>query len=259
MRACTRQPVGLQLNPAHWLAPNVAFVKVGTTALVYGAPAIPVNGFASVVMASGGQPTAAQGFGLRGNGSRYESYAVPGFGGSNPHTFMAWTNRINADMFSFVVLGAGNNGANRGGTGLGFAGSWNDKAFAVSGNADGARGVLSTSSNWGWSHIASTHPSTGNKVYVNGGDEQVDDFSRIGSPGGYVDLLRDNLDNSIAYATSDCDFLAFPIAVNRVLSAAEIARFYAEQLVNPWSLFQERTPLFTGMGSGAWTPIEVTG
>lgn len=29
--------------------------------------------------------------------------------------------------------------------------------------------------------------------------------------------------------------------------------------LNPWQLFQERTPLYTGMGSGSWTPIEVTG
>lgn len=42
---------------------------------------------------------------------------------------------------------------------------------------------------------------------------------------------------------------------SRLLSSAERARFASR----PWSLFTEKSWLYTGMGSGSWTPLEVAG
>jgi len=106
-------------------------------------------------------------------------------------------------------------------------------------------------------HLIGVYNGSNLILWVNGVKTVGDSFtgSHLNN-GDFLALLCEYIATNPTYGNRCLDGkMYFANIYNRGLTDAECF----ERFANPWGHFTERSWLYTGMGSGSWTPLEVTG
>lgn len=188
--------------------------------------------------------------------SQYISYSLPNVLTTNL-TLSAWARSAGGISPTATIVSLGTTGA-RGGFGIqrfgGFATGIDGCVSDTNGSSRTTAGSSFTSTT---QHACLSHSGTTASLYINGA--LIGTATRSAGSMTRLYVGASTLANSFGEYASSMPFIGMPMALTRALSAAEVARLYAEQLDNPWQVLAPKRVWFpVSAASGPPTLAAIT-
>lgn len=256
LRKITRVPsAGWRINRRHWLARDLAFVHSGTRAYIWGEPvADAMRDPLRVNALDGGKwPAHANAPGWVPDGTNYSFWDLPA-AVVQPLTISGWWYGV-ASTSTDRIISLRRSSAQSGGFSLSRSSTELPRVDVTtdSGSLVGANVVGYTFASSEWVQGVATFVSdTDRNAYANGAAKGSNTTSASGSTSASRFAVGVNATNTEVITTTAINGVALPMLIARALSDAEVARLYAEQLDNPWVLF-EAPRIWVPMSSGGST------
>jgi len=256
-----------RINPRHWLAKDLLFAYTGAIAFLRGRP-VHMSNVGEVHYKKVIGPHTNSATFLQPHFSRSANISTGATGGSTKFPYYETGGHSSILTLSWWW----NVASNQGSTGLGSGGPSSGAFGAVAGILFGiprasfytSSGTSSTLGSGGtylgsvWRHTVVIHGGlTSRAIYDNGGTKQSASSSfDIGSTHTQISMLgaRHGAGYVLNGLSNSTKGTGLPLAISRVLSDAEVAKLYQEQLVNPWNLFTRSIWVPVGIPASGGTP-----